>query len=59
MPQRMSVSKPLAGLVKDDSEPAGNTELGKDVERRSVPFAALLDQQRRAAVPSGSRAIVA
>src|SRR5437763_3801249 len=51
--------KPLAGLVEDDSEPAGNTEPGGDVDTRGAPFAGLLDQQGRTAVPSGCRAIVA
>lgn len=51
-------SKPLASLVKDDSEPAGGGALGGHGNPGDVPSAALLDQQGRAAVASGSCAIV-
>jgi len=49
-----SFSKAPASFVEDDGEPTGNAEIGGHIKPRRVPFAAFLDQQRRAAVAAGS-----
>src|SRR6516165_12313184 len=50
-------SKVSTSLVEEDSEPTGNAEFSGHINSRCVPFAALLNQQRRAAVTAGSSAI--
>jgi len=45
-------------LVDDDSEPAGNAEFSGHINSRCIPFAVLLNQQRRTAVAPGSGSIV-
>src|SRR5436190_20298624 len=54
----VSPSEALARLVDRDSEPAGYSGLGRDIDPGDKPFAGFFDQQRRAAISPGSRAIV-
>src|SRR5208282_5817749 len=51
-------SKPFASLVEGDSEPARGGAFGGHGNSGDVPFAALLDRQRPAAVASSSCAIM-
>jgi hypothetical protein len=52
------LSQRRVGFVENDSKSAGYTELGCHIDSRRIPFAAFLDQQRRAAVASCSGAIM-
>jgi len=39
-----ALSKAIAGIVEDDSKPAGDTEVGGHSNSRCIPFAVFLDQ---------------